>query len=60
MNDQSIMPFGFHKGKKLEDVPDEYLLWLWDRGQIFGELKAYIEDNLEAIKLNIHNGLGKR
>jgi len=28
--DDSIMPFGAHKGKRMEDVPADYLLWLED------------------------------
>jgi hypothetical protein len=30
--DASIMPFGKHSGTRLEDVPAQYLLWLWDNG----------------------------
>ena len=48
MTDDSIMPFGTHKGKKLEDVPAQYLLWLYDQ-EIDGELKDYIEDNIEVL-----------
>jgi uncharacterized protein (DUF3820 family) len=29
MKDDSIMPFGKHKGKPLADVPGEYFHWLW-------------------------------
>lgn len=52
MNDDSIMPFGIHQGKRLADVPDKYLLWLYENKKCFGDLKAYIEDNLDAIKQN--------
>lgn len=55
MNDESIMPFGIHKDKKLKDVPDEYLLWLY--GEIdpnrHPELAAYLKDNIDAIKSNL-------
>ena len=27
LHDDSIMPFGKHKGKRLGEVPDDY--WLW-------------------------------
>lgn len=30
MKDTSLMPFGKHKGKALANVPNDYLLWLWD------------------------------
>lgn len=50
MTDESIMPFGKHKGKKMADVPADYLLWLYENDKCRGEVKAYIEDNLQVIK----------
>ncbi len=58
MNDDSIMPFGKHKGEKLANVPASYLLWLNNemdekpperREQI--ELKKYIESNLDVLRM---------
>lgn len=46
------MPFGKHKGKRLEDVPASYLLWLWDDGwwQRRGEpLHEYIKTSFSAL-----------
>lgn len=54
MKDESIMPIGKYKGEKLANVPSEYLLWLYENGNVFGELKAYIKDNLEVIKSEIN------
>ncbi|MFH0907155.1 MAG: DUF3820 family protein [bacterium] len=31
MDDNSTMPFGKYSGEKLGDVPDNYLVWLWDQ-----------------------------
>lgn len=50
MEDNSIMPFGKYKGEQLIDVPADYLLWLYENNKANGELKAYIEDNLDVIK----------
>lgn len=50
MTDKSIMPFGQHKGKQLDQIPDEYLLWLYENNKCYGELKEYIKDNLDVIK----------
>ncbi len=50
--DDSIMPFGKHKGEKLIDVPDDYLLWLYENDKA-GRLSDYIEDNLDAILANV-------
>lgn len=58
MFDDSIMPFGEHKGKKFKDVPDSYLLYLHNQSiegsrKLFGELKEYIKENIDAIKSNV-------
>lgn len=58
LNDRSKMPFGKHKGKMLGSIPDEYLLWLHGELEIkcspfCKPLKAYLDENLEAIKANI-------
>lgn len=53
MNDESIMPFGKYKGEKLANVPPDYLLWLFDNGKCYGEVRQYIEDNLEVLKSEI-------
>ena len=42
------MPFGKHAGKVLMDVPEEYLLWLADKGLPEGPL-----GQLLALLLNI-------
>ena len=56
--DSTPMPWGKHKGVALANVPDSYLLWIWEsflpstrasNKQLF----KYIADNLDAIKANI-------
>ncbi len=51
------MPWGIHKGKSLEDVPAQYLIWLYNEGKLNNskDLKDYIEDNMAALKLEIQN-----
>lgn len=51
MNDQDLMPFGKHKGEKMEDVPASYLLWLRDDGCRHSEIAAYIKEN-ESVLLS--------
>lgn len=51
MDDNSIMPFGQHKGEKLANVPAGYLIWLYDNKKLFGELKKYCEENNEVLKI---------
>lgn len=54
LEDSDPMPFGEHKGKKMEDVPAQYLDWL--RGQQwlykYPQVKAYIEDPLTAKSID--------
>lgn len=53
MTDKSIMTFGVHKGKTLANVPANYLLWLYENNKCYGELKAYIKDNLDVLKTEL-------
>ena len=59
MDDNSIMPFGRHKGSAMVAIPDEYLLWFWGenstlykRGDLSGEtllVMKYIDDSFEDL-----------
>lgn len=60
MRDDSIFQFGkMHKGKKLANVPDDYLIWFWGEncvayraGEIKGqkrEIMEYIEDCFDNL-----------
>lgn len=52
-DDDTIMPFGKHKGEALQDVPDDYFLYLYDNAMISdSKLLRYVEHNLDAIKKN--------
>ena len=53
MTDESIMPFGKHKGEKLANVPPSYMMWLHENGNTFGELKAYLLENEDVFKAEI-------
>ena len=47
------MPFGKHKGQVLIDVPEDYLLWLANKGFPEGKLGQLLQ-----VALEIHiNGL---
>jgi len=47
-----IMPFGKHKGKKLSEIPVEYMDWLigqdWLKWFAQGDLRNSIEEYLEG------------
>lgn len=53
LNDDSLMPWGKYKGVKMANVPAEYLRWLYDNNKCNGAVKAYIEDNLDVIEVEI-------
>lgn len=49
MTDESLMPWGKHKGEKMANIPPSYLLWLLDNNKCGGEVKKYIEENKETL-----------
>jgi len=53
MDDNSIMPYGKYKGKKMANVPPEYLLWLYENDKCQNYVKNYIIENLDVIKQQI-------
>jgi hypothetical protein len=52
LNDDSLMPFGKNKGKKLSDVSTGYLLKLFDvqKEKLPEGLKNYIEDRIPVLR----------
>lgn len=62
LTDDSIMPFGMHKGKMVCEVPDSYMFWYWT--QTDGEhrtetcpIAAYIKRNLSAFERDYPDGI---
>ena len=60
MDDNDLMPFGKHKGKKLIDVPDNYLIWIYKNitdekhpNTKEQELMDYIADSFNENDLQI-------
>lgn len=58
MNDESLMPFGKHKGVKMANVPPEYLIWLYEQSGClnyarYSDLKKYVEENMDVLKSEI-------
>ena len=50
--DDSLMPFGKHKGVKLANVPAQHLLWLYENDRA-GRLKSYIEEHMDVLKMEV-------
>lgn len=51
--DTTPMPWGKFKGHAMQDVPAEYLIWLLENKKCSGNLKAYIEENLQVLRKEI-------
>lgn len=49
LTDNSFMPYGKHKGKKMINVPADYLLWLYENQKCSGDVKSYIVNNHEVL-----------
>jgi uncharacterized protein (DUF3820 family) len=57
IDDEDVMPWGVHAGKKMQDVPAKYLIWLLETNKCAGDVKKYIQDNLEHLKLEVKQGI---
>lgn len=55
MTDNSLMPFGKYKDKKMIDVPASYLKFIYDNDMLCknNELREYIKDNMDVIEKEI-------
>ena len=51
--DETIMPFGAHKGKKLANVPADYLNWMYENNKLFPYLAEYVKDNWSVLETEI-------
>lgn len=52
LTDKSIMWFGKHRGKSLEQIPDDYFFWLYGQSNLDPRMKTYIEEYLPGAKAN--------
>lgn len=53
--DETLMPWGKHKGEKLANIPAAYLIWLYENAGITTQywnkgLADYIRKNLDVLK----------
>ncbi len=64
LTDSDPMPFGKHKGIRMEDVPAKYLHWLWSKSDDplknqdkTSPVADYIKRNLELLKIEYEDGI---
>jgi len=53
LQDDSPMPFGKYKGDKMINVPASYLLWLYNENKCNKNVRDYIEENLDVLKMEL-------
>ncbi len=60
LTDQSPMPFGKYKGRKMEDVPADYFHYLWTHGldrDFSSPVHRYIRENMDALMKDHPDGI---
>lgn len=55
LTDKSPMPYGKHKGVEMANVPASYLIWLYENDKCTDDVREYIEDNMDVLKIEINN-----
>lgn len=55
LTDESPMPWGKHKGVAMANVPANYLLYFYDKGELHDAVKTYVRENEDALRLEVFN-----
>lgn len=53
LTDESLMPWGKYKSHSMENVPASYLIWLYENNKCNNQVKEYIEDNLDFLRMEV-------
>lgn len=53
ISDNYIMPFGKYKDEKMANIPAEYLVFLYEKGNCFGYVKQYLKENIDTLKAEV-------
>lgn len=46
----TAMPYGKYQGRQMQQVPADYLLWLYQNDKCSERVKMYVEENIDAIR----------
>ena len=60
LKDTDRMPFGEHRGEPMQDVPANYLHWLWTNGKEHDKqcpVADYIRRNLDSLRTEHKDGI---
>lgn len=53
LTDKSPMPFGKYQGTEMANIPADYLIWLYENNKCNKEVKEYIEDNMDILRMEL-------
>lgn len=53
------MPWGKYQGIEMANVPANYLIYIYENGKCDEQVKAYIDENMEVLKLEVKNRIKK-
>lgn len=60
LTDESIMPgAGKHAGKKMANVPADYLIWVYENNKCSQQVREYVKENY-IVLLAQNKGLNKK
>lgn len=60
LRDEDPMPFGKYRGERMEDVPADYLFYLWTECRFehdHGPVAEYIRANLDTLEIDYPDGI---
>ena len=60
ITDNSLMPYGKYKGKKMANIPASYLLWMYRNDKLFKALEVYVEENMDVLEKEEKEEFSKR
>lgn len=59
LTDESLMPWGKHRGTKMANVPASYLLWCYTNGKCSYEVSKYVQENYDVLNEEVKRAEAK-
>lgn len=50
ITENSPMPYGKYKGKKIKDLPADYLLWLYYNNRAIMAIRSYVGKHIRELE----------
>lgn len=55
LKEEPIIKYGKYEGKKVSQIPAEYLIWLYENDRCSPMIKDYVKKNLSILKMEAAN-----